>query len=268
MRNFTIKDKKCGTCEFCAVDRNIKNGMLGKSLETKKDKGVCTKRNNNSQVSVGMSPCPKYKRWATIEAELMKIKQLKEDKKKEQQEHNQQIRQNELEKRTNEEILRNQRELERENRRLKNHIEKQEYEQWYNSLTEEEKKLEDDKVTEELKIQEIELQEYEEYSKRAHNDKIRSNLKSIVVNFFLLGFSASVFLGVAGIYHFSTSRDVANALLELEKNPSNVNRDIYDTALFAQSISGIILFLVVTAIILPLIVLIVKFIYYKKQYRY
>lgn len=145
------RQEKCWSCEFFCGERKHKEGLfLGDSTETSSN-GTCTcKRSSNCNKTVSESGwCSKYQKWGVLASYIAK-KENEEQLKKQQVENERIERQMRYEQeRTEAEFRRERERIESERRALEEERKKLEYERWYNSLSPEDKAIEDKRIEDE-----------------------------------------------------------------------------------------------------------------------
>ena len=211
--NSNFKQNKCWSCEFFSGKREYKKGWFGDSVETDGG-GICTNQSsffhNNKKVRED-DWCSCYQKWGVLQSAIAR----EEDKRiQEQAEREQRLfyEQQERENQRQQEALRAERfRLEEERKRL-------EYERWYNALTPEKRKQEDDrKEQERLKAEELRKQREEENRiKREKEEKQQKLNKKFQLIWAVLGL-ALFFTIIYLIYALSTL-DYYNTLYIIENS--------------------------------------------------
>ncbi|MFI3251583.1 MAG: hypothetical protein R3Y13_05930 [bacterium] len=189
-----FNDKRCGTCEYCSCNREIKKGIFGSrgNVQFKSLNGFCGKTNKSGSSLINSFKCSKYKMWAAIELELNYIERKKQEK-RDKLEANRQIAEN----------LRMKDELEKEKKYIEEQEMQRRYDDWFNTLSLEEQYKEKERTKKEeeeiLTRFESVLNGFENRQKIKHKKKIQNYLVFLKI-FFVMHLIFSLIFG--GLFSF------------------------------------------------------------------
>ena len=211
--NFNFEKDKCWSCEFFSGQREFKDGIFFGEQVCTGNSGVCNNpRSNNYNKQVSENGwCWKYQKWGVLQSAIAREedKRIQEQAEREQRQfYEQQERENQRQ----QEALRAERfRLEEERKRL-------EYERWYNSLTPEKRKQEDDrKEQERLKAEELRKQREEENRiKREKEEKEQKLNKKFQLIWAVLGLA--LFFTIIYLISAFSSLDHYNSLNNIVKD--------------------------------------------------
>lgn len=249
--NSNFKQNKCWSCEFFSGKREYKKGWFGDSVETD-DLGTCTNQKNflhKNQTVLSSGWCSCYQKWGVLQSAIVREedKRIQEQAEREQRQfYEQQERENQRQ----QELLRAERfRLEEERKRL-------EYERWYNSLSPEEKRREDErKEQERIKAEELRKQREEENKIKKEKEEKQQKLNKKVQLIWALVGLALFFTIIYLIFAFSTL-DYYKTLYNIEAYDGFADRISEYTV---KSIIGTVL------CVLEILAIIITVVMYKKE---
>ena len=156
--NFDFKKDKCWSCEFFSGQREFKDGIFFGEQVCTGNSGLCNNprsSNYNKQISES-GWCWKYQKWGVLQSAIAR----KEDERIQAQVEREQRQAFERQEREHQRQIE---ELQRERFRLEGERKRLEYERWYNSLSPEKRKQEDDrKEQERIRAEELRQQREDE----------------------------------------------------------------------------------------------------------